>query len=75
MLRSRSIPIEANHCIKYLYYFFYLILSNSTPFDGFLTGIDGLRGCIGCNECLSISDQIGSHQSSKEIGSQTDKIR
>jgi hypothetical protein len=38
MLRSRSIPIEANHYINILYYFLYLTLSSSTPRDAFLTG-------------------------------------
>jgi hypothetical protein len=40
MLRSPSILIEANHNIEYLHYFLYLVLSTSTPFDAFLTGLD-----------------------------------
>ena len=46
MLRSRSIPIEANHYINILYYFLYLTLSSSTPHDAFPT-----RG-----ECLVLLD-------------------
>jgi len=42
MLRSPSIPVEANHNIEYLRYFLYLVLSTSTPFDAFLTGLDVL---------------------------------
>jgi hypothetical protein len=39
MLQTHSIPIKANHYIKYLYYFFYLALSSSTPHDAFPLGI------------------------------------
>ena len=46
MLRSRSIPIEANHCIKYLYYFLYLTLSSSTPRDAFPTGIEDSKSVV-----------------------------
>ena len=40
MLQTRSIPIEANHYIKYLYYFFYLALSSSTLHNAFPTGVE-----------------------------------